>query len=99
MLLVLEIVSMKLSRMLERFIKEAPVATMARAILERAFPDKALDDLFDRTAERQYEDTLLFSTVVKSWRWWSAGSGSRCGTLTWRCRKKRVSRCKHCMIS
>lgn len=56
---------MKLSRMLERFIKEAPVATMARAILERAFPDKALDELFERTAERQYEDTLLFSTVVK----------------------------------
>src|SRR4051812_31874428 len=37
---------------------------MARAALEHALSPQAIDALFDRTAERQYTRTLLFSSVV-----------------------------------
>jgi DDE family transposase len=53
------------SDLLRRFMRESPVTVMARAVLERAFPDQVLDQMFKRTARRQYEDKLLFSTVVK----------------------------------
>jgi hypothetical protein len=45
--------------------KESPVTVMARAVLEHAFPDQVLDQMFRRTVQRQYEDQLLFSTMVK----------------------------------
>jgi hypothetical protein len=45
--------------------RESPVTVMARAVLEHAFPDRVLDQMFQRTAQQQYEDQLLFSTVVK----------------------------------
>jgi hypothetical protein len=51
--------------LLRRFMKESPVTVMARAVLEHAFPDRVLDQMFRRTAQRQYEDQLLFSTTVK----------------------------------
>jgi hypothetical protein len=35
-----------------------------RAILERIFEPTALDELFERTAEKQYTRDLLFSTIV-----------------------------------
>src|SRR5437867_306067 len=50
---------------LRRFMQESPVTVMARAALEHAFPDRMLDEMFQRTARQQYEDKLLFSTVVK----------------------------------
>jgi hypothetical protein len=56
---------MVISDMLQRFIKDSPVTVMARAVMEFAFPDKALDKLFVNHAVEQYEDTLLFSTVIK----------------------------------
>ncbi len=49
---------------LERFIDDAPVCVMVRATLENLFAPDALDDLFARQAEQQYERELLFSSVV-----------------------------------
>jgi DDE family transposase len=39
---------------------------MTRALLENALQPVALNDLFDRLAEKQYERELLFSTVVET---------------------------------
>ena len=36
------------------FVKERPICVMARAVLERLLDAHCLDDLFVRTAERQY---------------------------------------------
>lgn len=49
---------------LDRFIQQAPLCVMARATLEKVFAPQRLDALFQRTAVRQYERELLFSTVV-----------------------------------
>jgi IS4 transposase len=38
---------------------------MARATLENLFQPERLDKLFERTAQKQYERTLLFSSVVE----------------------------------
>ena len=46
------------------FVKERPICVMARAILERLLDTPRLDDLFARTAERQYTRELLFSSLV-----------------------------------
>ena len=51
--------------LLGRFMRESPVTVMARAVLEHAFPERVLNQMFQRTAQQQYEDQLLFSTVVK----------------------------------
>jgi hypothetical protein len=48
----------------ERFARQSPVAVMARAALEHALAARAIDALFEETAERQYTRTLLFSSVV-----------------------------------
>lgn len=56
---------MVISDLLRRFMVESPVTVMARAVLEHAFPDQVLDQMFRRTAQEQREDKLLFSTVVK----------------------------------
>lgn len=53
------------SDLLRRFMRESPVTVMARAVLEHAFPDPLLDQMFRRVSRQQYEDKLLFSTVVK----------------------------------
>lgn len=49
---------------LDRFVQQAPLCVMARATLEKVFAPQRLDALFQRTAVRQYERELLFSTVV-----------------------------------
>ena len=36
------------------FVTERPICVMARAVLERLLDAQRLDDLFARTAERQY---------------------------------------------
>jgi IS4 transposase len=48
----------------EAFVERCPVAVMFRGLLERIFSAQRIDDLFLQTARRQYEDQLLFSTVV-----------------------------------
>ena len=46
------------------FVKERPICVMARAVLERLLDAQRLDNLFARTAERQYTRELLFSSLV-----------------------------------
>jgi IS4 transposase len=48
----------------QKYLVQRPVAVMTRATLEHAFAAEALDDLFERTAQRQYTQQLSFSTVV-----------------------------------
>ena len=47
------------------FVTERPICVMARAVLERLLDAPRLDDLFARTAERQYTRDLLFSSLVQ----------------------------------
>lgn len=47
------------------FIQQRPIGVMARAIVERFFEPDRLDELFRRTAVKQYERHLLFSSVVE----------------------------------
>jgi hypothetical protein len=56
---------MFLSKVFERFVSKSPVSVMLRGALEYAFPPECLDKLFRRHAVQQYEDALLFSTVVE----------------------------------
>ena len=50
---------------LERFVREEPLAVMTRCIVGTLMGDK-LDELFEQNRSRQYEDTLKFSTVAMS---------------------------------
>jgi hypothetical protein len=54
-----------LGEVFERFVEKAPVAVMVRGILERVLSADALDELFERVAERQYTRELLFSSVFE----------------------------------
>jgi Transposase DDE domain len=49
----------------EPFLKEAPLCVMTRLTLEGLFDPARLDALFRDTAQRQYEQELLFSQVVE----------------------------------
>lgn len=55
---------MILGPMFERFVSESPLSVMARATIEHAFSASALDDLFERSAERGYTREPMFSTAV-----------------------------------
>jgi hypothetical protein len=55
---------MILGRVFEQFVNKSPISVMARATVEHALCASALDELFDRTAERGYTKELLFSTTV-----------------------------------
>jgi hypothetical protein len=46
------------------FIQQRPIGVIARAIVERFFEPEPLDALFRRTATKQYQRNLLFSSVV-----------------------------------
>jgi hypothetical protein len=48
----------------EQFVNKSPLSVMSRATIEHALPATALDELFERTAERGYTKELLFSTTV-----------------------------------
>jgi Transposase DDE domain len=50
---------------LKRFIEQAPVAVMVRALLENTFSDATLDDIFERNARRQYTKELTFGTLTR----------------------------------
>jgi hypothetical protein len=54
-----------LPRIFEPFVEQSPVSVMARALLEYSLPPGELDALFVEHSVRQYEDQLLFSTVVE----------------------------------
>lgn len=51
--------------LVDRFIQKAPVSVMTHACITRVLADTALDEIFERHAERQYTKELTFSTIVK----------------------------------
>lgn len=55
---------MLLDKVFEPFLKDAPICVMARAALQRMLDPQHLDRLFARTAQRQYTNELLFSSLV-----------------------------------
>jgi len=55
---------MILGPVFEQFVSQSPLSVMARATLEHALSSAALDQLFDRSADRGYTKNLLFSTTV-----------------------------------
>ena len=55
---------MILGPVFERFINDSPISVMSRATIEHTLAASALDELFERTAERGYTRELLFSTTV-----------------------------------
>jgi IS4 transposase len=55
---------MVLAGVLERFVEKGPLSVMVQGALENIFHPEAINDLFERTATKQYTRTLLFSTVV-----------------------------------
>lgn len=55
---------MILDAVLEKFIRRSPVTVMMRAVLENVLAPDAIDEVFERVAERQYVRELLFSSVV-----------------------------------
>ncbi len=53
------------SELFDRLVRKRPEAVMVRATLEHALPPSFVDGLFRRVAEKQYQRTLLFSTLVR----------------------------------
>jgi IS4 transposase len=47
------------------FVNDRPICVLARATLEHLFEPQQLDDLFARTAVKQYSHKLLFSVLVE----------------------------------
>src|SRR5271166_6150866 len=52
------------SDIFERFVEDAPVCVMVRALMENALSPTTVDALFERHAELQYTRELLFSDIV-----------------------------------
>lgn len=55
---------MYLEALFERFAQKSPVTVMFRALMENALAPDALNRIFAKHAEHQYEKKLLFSSVV-----------------------------------
>ena len=55
---------MYLEAVFDRFAQKSPVTVMTRALMENALAPEALNEIFAKHAEVQYERTLLFSSVV-----------------------------------
>jgi len=49
----------------QKFVERSPIGVTARAVVVNLFRPDRLDALFARTAQRQYQRTLLFSAVVE----------------------------------
>jgi len=49
----------------ERFLQNAPISVMFRALLERTIDPNEIDRLFEQTATNQYTREILFSALVK----------------------------------
>jgi hypothetical protein len=56
---------MSWNTMIDRFAKEAPVATMVRGLMANILSATELNAIFHDRAEQQWENELLFSTVVE----------------------------------
>ncbi len=52
-----------LGKVFERFVEKSPISVMVRGMLERVLGADQLHAWFERTAQKQYTRTLLFSTV------------------------------------
>jgi IS4 transposase len=55
---------MRLGDIFERFLQEAPISVMFRALMERSLDPDELNRLFEQTTSSQYTRELLFSSVV-----------------------------------
>ncbi len=55
---------MILSKPFEKFVNGSPVCVMIRGTLEYALSEEFVNELFEKTAQRQYTRGLLFSDVV-----------------------------------
>lgn len=55
---------MSWNALIDRFAKEAPVATMVRGLMANILSTAQLNAIFHDRAQRQWENELLFSTVV-----------------------------------
>ena len=53
-----------LSPILERFVEDSPITVMAQTLMSRIFAPDNIDDLFEKYAQRQYQQDLLFSSLV-----------------------------------
>jgi Transposase DDE domain len=49
----------------DAFVEKAPLCVMTRVTLESLFDDERLNQLFERTAQRQYHRELLFAQMVE----------------------------------
>jgi hypothetical protein len=54
-----------LGKVFERFVEKSPISVMVRGTLERVLGADQLHAWFERTAQKQYTRTLLFSTVYE----------------------------------
>jgi hypothetical protein len=52
-----------LAPIFERFVKKSPVSVMARGMMEHVLNPQQLDHWFEHTAQKQYTQNLLFSSV------------------------------------
>src|SRR6266446_5732774 len=59
-----------LGKVFERFVEKSPISVMVRGMLERVLGADQLHAWFERTAQKQYTRTLLFSPV---YAWLSQG--------------------------
>jgi hypothetical protein len=55
---------MSFDTLIAQFSQQAPIATMVRGLMANILSPAELNAIFRETAERQYESSLLFSTVV-----------------------------------
>lgn len=56
---------MLLKKVFQTFVEQRPVCVMARGVLERLLDPQRIDALFERTAQQQYTQELLFSQLVE----------------------------------
>ena len=55
---------MVFDEVLKRFVEKSPVCVMFRGVLENMVTESLLDEIFSKTARRQYAHELLFSSLV-----------------------------------
>ena len=55
---------MLLDPIFDRFVADSPLSVMTRSTIEYALSAQAVDEMFERTAAKQYTRELLFSSVV-----------------------------------
>ena len=53
-----------LSPILERFVEDSPITVMAQTLMSRILAPDNIDALFEKYAQRQYQQDLLFSSLV-----------------------------------